>query len=163
MAEAAIALDTRAEQDTNDSNAPLVKHVTFTLDHEVYAVSASSVNEVLRYTEITPVPGAPHNVLGIINLRGDVVTVIDARRVFGLASNEVSDQSRIVVVEVEDYLVGVLVDRVSAVVDLRESDMEPAPETGNREAARFIQGVYNEEDELLILVGFDSLAEMHAH
>jgi len=159
MAEAAIALDNRSP-DADDMNTPLVKHVTFSLGEELYAVGAASVNEVLRYTEITPVPGAPAFVLGIINLRGDVVTVVDARSIFALSPHEVDNQSRIVVVEVEDYLVGVLVDRVSAVVDLRENEMEISPNTGSEAATQFIQGVYNEDDELLILVDFSRLAQL---
>ncbi|MGM0632459.1 MAG: chemotaxis protein CheW [Pseudomonadota bacterium] len=138
-----------------------VKYVTFTLAEENYALSAASVNEVLRHSEITPVPGAPGFVLGIINLRGDVVTVVDARRVFGLSRAEATGQSRIVVIELEDYVIGVLVDRVTAVVDLREDRMEASPNTGNDAANRFIQGVYNEDDEaLLILVDFAALATM---
>ncbi len=159
MADAAIALDNRSP-DTDDINIPLVKYVTFSLGEELYAVGAASVNEVLRYTEITPVPGAPGFVLGIINLRGDVVTVVDARSIFGLPPHQVDNQSRIVVVEVEDYLVGVLVDRVSAVVDLRENEMEISPKTGSEKATQFIQGVYNEDDELLILVDFSQLAQL---
>lgn len=156
--EQAITLDTHSDE---DNAVDTVKHVTFTLADEHYAVNAASVNEVLRYSEITPVPGAPAFVLGIINLRGDVVTVVDARRVFGLPESEVTGQSRIVVIELEDYIIGVLVDRVTAVVDLREDHIESSPNTGNDAANRFIHGVYNEDDEaLLILVDFSGLATL---
>lgn len=154
MSEAALQT---APQELNNAT---VKFVTFMLGDETYAVNASFVNEVLRYTEITPVPGAPDFVLGIINLRGDVLTVIDTREVFGLSSHEVTSQSRIVVVELEDYAVGVLVDRVAAVVDLQEGSIEPSPNTGNDSAARFIQGVYHYNDDLLVLVNFSKITTL---
>lgn len=150
------------EQHGNDDELPhdVIKHVSFALGDETYAVNAATVNEVLRHTEITPVPGSPAFILGIINLRGNVVTVIDARQVFALPPRELTSQSRIIVVEVEDFIVGVLVDRVVAVVDLDESAIETAPQTGQDASARFIHGVYNEEDELLILVDFSRVTEL---
>ncbi|MGA4815113.1 chemotaxis protein CheW [Pseudomonas aeruginosa] len=72
--------------------------------------------EVLRYTEIAPVPGAPSYVLGIINLRGNVVTVIDTRQRFGLDPAPVSDNTRIVIIEADKQVVGILVDSVAEVV-----------------------------------------------
>jgi len=151
------AVSQSAQRELNTTTA---KFVTFVLNDETYAVNASRVNEVLRYTEITPVPGAPNFVLGIINLRGDVLTVIDTREVFGLIPQEVTSQSRIVVVELEDFAVGVLVDRVAAVIDLQESKIEPPPHTGSDNAARFIQGVYHYEEELLVLVNFTRMSTL---
>ncbi|MGM8892195.1 chemotaxis protein CheW, partial [Psychrobacter sp. 1Y1] len=79
----------------------VLQWVTFKLDNETYGINVMQVQEVLRYTEIAPVPGAPHYVLGIINLRGNVVTVIDTRSRFGLASADVNDSTRIVIIEAE--------------------------------------------------------------
>jgi purine-binding chemotaxis protein CheW len=138
----------------------VIKHVSFMLNGETYAVNAARVNEVLRYTDITPVPGAPGFILGIINLRGNVVTVIDARTVFGLAREEVTPQTRIIVVEIEDFVLGVLVDRVAAVLDLDQHEIEVPPSTGQDASARFIQGVYNEGNQLLILVDFGRVVEL---
>ena len=70
---------------------PILQWVTFKLDNETYGINVMQVQEVLRYTEIAPVPGAPSYVLGIINLRGNVVTVIDTRQRFGLYSAEITD------------------------------------------------------------------------
>ena len=72
-------------------NDPIVQWVTFHLDNEKYGIKVMQVQEVLRMTEIAPVPGAPDYVIGIINLRGNVVTVIDTRRRFGLMDAEASD------------------------------------------------------------------------
>jgi purine-binding chemotaxis protein CheW len=136
---------------------PILQNVTFRLADETYGINVMQIQEVLRYTEIAPVPGAPSYVLGIINLRGNVVTVIDTRARFGLASADVTDNTRIVVLEIENQVIGILVDSVAEVVYLRQSEMETAPNVGNDESARFIQGVCNKNGELIILVEFEKM------
>lgn len=135
----------------------VLQWVTFKLDHETYGINVMQVQEVLRYTEIAPVPGAPYYVLGIINLRGNVVTVIDTRSRFGLQSAEVDDSTRIVIIEAEKQVIGILVDSVAEVVYLRRSEIDNAPNVGTEESAKFIQGVSNRDNELLILVDLDKL------
>ncbi|SEI46119.1 purine-binding chemotaxis protein CheW [Allopseudospirillum japonicum] len=136
---------------------PVLQYVTFRLAEETYGINVMQVQEVLRYTEIAPVPGAPDYVLGIINLRGNVVTVIDTRKRFGLMSSDVSDATRIVIIEAEKQVVGILVDSVSEVVYLNQSEIETAPNVGNEESAKFIQGVCNKNNELLILVELNKM------
>lgn len=136
---------------------PILQWVTFRLDNETYGINVMQVQEVLRHTEIAPVPGAPEYVLGIINLRGNVVTVIDTRQRFGLAPAPVTEQTRIVIIEADRQVVGILVDSVAEVVYLRQSEIETAPHVGADEAARFIQGVCNKNDELLILVDLEKM------
>ena len=131
--------------------------VTFKLENETYGVNVMQVQEALRYTEIAPVPGAPDYVLGIINLRGNVVTVIDTRLKFGLMPAEVTDSSRIIIIEAEKQVVGILVDSVAEVVYLKASEIDDAPSVGTEESARFIQGVSNRKEDLLILVDLNKL------
>ena len=141
----------------SNSDDTMLQWVTFRLGNETYGINVMQVQEVLRYTEIAPVPGAPPYVLGIINLRGNVVTVIDTRHRFGLNPEEVSDNTRIVIIEAEKHVVGILVDAVAEVVYLRLSEIETAPNVGNEDSARFIQGVCNKNNQLLILVDLDKL------
>lgn len=131
--------------------------VTFRLDDEVYGINVMLVQEVLRITDIAPVPGAPNYVVGIINLRGNVVTVIDTRMRFGLPSREMDDATRIVIIETEHQTVGIIVDSVSEVVDIYSNEIETAPNVGNDETARYIDGVVSRGDELLILVDLNKL------
>ena len=140
-----------------DNNDEVLQWVTYKLEDETYGINVMQVQEVLRYTEIAPVPGAPSYVLGIINLRGNVVTVIDTRARFGLMSAEVTDNSRIVIIEAEKQVIGILVDSVAEVVYLRSSEIDSAPNIGTEESAKFIQGVSNREGELLILVDLNKL------
>ena len=140
-----------------NTNDAVVQWVTFHLADETYGINVMQVQEVLRVSEIAPVPGAPHYVLGIINLRGNVVTVIDTRIRLGLTTSEVTDSTRIVIIEGAKHVVGILVDCVSEVVDLAMSEVETAPNVGNDESAKYIQGVASRDDELLILVDLNKL------
>ena len=149
--------DRNLTSDSAIGDDQVLQWVTFKLDNETYGINVMQVQEVLRYTEIAPVPGAPHYVLGIINLRGNVVTVIDTRSRFGLASANVNDSTRIVIIEAEKQVIGILVDSVAEVVYLRRSEIDNAPNVGTEESAKFIQGVSNRENELLILVDLDKL------
>jgi purine-binding chemotaxis protein CheW len=131
--------------------------VTFHLENETYGINVMQVQEVLRYTEIAPVPGAPSYVLGIINLRGSVLTVIDTRARFELNPTENTENTRIVVIESEKQVVGILVDSVAEVVYLKESEIDDTPSVGNEDNAKFIQGVSNRDGKLLILVDLEQL------
>ncbi len=135
----------------------VLQWVTFKLQEETYGINVMQVQEVLRYTDIAPVPGAPMYVLGIINLRGNVVTVIDTRARFGLPPSDVTENSRIVIIEADKQVIGILVDSVAEVVYLRASEIDTAPNVGTDESAKFIQGVSNRDGELLILVDLNKL------
>lgn len=141
----------------NTGDEALTQWVTFQLAGETYGINVTQVKEVIRLTEISPVPGAPDYVLGIINLRGVVVSVIDTRRRFGLAPRESTDDSRIVMIEMDGHIIGVLVDSVSEVVDLPKAEIDAAPNAGNADASRYIQGVTTLDGKLLILVDLNRL------
>ncbi|MEJ2213640.1 MAG: chemotaxis protein CheW [Gammaproteobacteria bacterium] len=143
--------------DETQTNDPEIQLVTFRLKDETYGINVMQVQEVLRVTDIAPVPGAPHYVLGIINLRGNVVTVIDTRMRFGLPQAEMDDLSRIIVIESEAQVVGILVDSVAEVADLRVSEIDSAPNVGNEESSRYIQGVASRDNNLLIVVDLNKL------
>jgi len=131
--------------------------VTFRLAEEMYGINVMQVQEVLRMTEIAPVPGAPSSVVGIINLRGNVVTVLDTRELFSLMSEEVTEQTRIMIVECNKIIVGLLVDSVAEVVNLQNTDIDSAPNIGNEESSKYIQGVYSKHGEILILIDLNRL------
>lgn len=133
------------------------QYVTFTLEEEVYGINVMQVQEVLREVEVAPVPGAPYYVIGIINLRGNVVSVIDARTRFGLPVRESDDMTRIIVIEVQQQIIGILVDSVAEVVDIQSDEIDTAPNVGNTETSKYIDGVVSRGDNLLILVDLNKL------
>lgn len=135
----------------------MTQWVTFKLDGEKYGINVTQVREVLRNIEITPVPGASSYVLGIINLRGNVVTVMDTRSRFGLASIEYNKESRIIIIETRDQIVGLLVDSIAEVVDILQSQIELTPNMSSDDSSKYIRGVYSKNGELLILVEIEKV------
>lgn len=131
--------------------------VTFTLDQEIYGIRVLKVQEIQRYCEISSIPGASPHVLGIINLRGNVICVIDTRAKFGLPTFEVTDNSRIVILETNKSVIGLLVDGVDEVMSIKQSEMNDAPNVGSNESAPFIESVCNRNKELLILLNVESI------
>lgn len=95
--------------------------------------------------------------LGIINLRGNVVTVIDTRMRFGLESREPDNASRIVVIEAQDQVAGILVDSVAEVINVARDEVDTAPNVGNEDSSRYIHGVVSRDQDLLILVDVNRL------
>jgi len=143
--------------DDNEVDDPVIQWVTFQLDGEMYGINVMQVQEVLRLSEIAPVPGAPDYVIGIINLRGNVVTVIDTRRRFGLMPTEANDLTRIIIFEVNGHVAGMQVDSVAEVVYLHQSEIETAPNVNSDDSSRFIQGVNSRGGKLLILIDADKV------
>ena len=131
--------------------------VSFALDEQTYAIDVLRVREVLKPMEITPVAGSPHHVLGIINIRGNIVTVIDARRRLNLPAIGTTAQSRIILVELEDQVIGVMVDRVGEVLQLSQSQIEAAPNAASAELSGNVQGLTTRGDELVEIIDLKKL------
>ena len=132
---------------------------TFRVDNELYGIDVMQVKEVLRYSQITPVPGADASILGIINLRGNVVTVIDTRQMFHMPQVEHDDDTRIIVVEFnEAEVIGLDVDSVDEVVNLPQNEVDRAPNaSGDETNKRFVQGVCYHSNLLIILLDLSKM------
>jgi len=125
---------------------------TFFLDQEEYGVDVKLVQEIIRVSEITPVPRAPEFIRGVINLRGRIIPVLDLKRKLGLGSFAQQRASRIVVVKVRERLIGLLVDGASQVLKVPLPSIESAPEEVVQIDQNFIRGVAKLEGRLIILV-----------
>jgi purine-binding chemotaxis protein CheW len=134
----------------------LSQWVTFSLDNEIFGINVMQIQEVLRYTEIAPVPGATHYILGIINLRGNVVTVVDGRRKLNLPEVENIKSSRIIIIEVENQVLGLLADSVSEVIEINDEKIEVV-DNDDFDPQSYIHGVCQVDENLLILMDVKSL------
>ncbi len=130
----------------------LLHLVTFNLGREEYGVEISTVQEIIRATDITPVPGAPSHVRGVINLRGKIIPVVDLRKRFALASVEASEAQRIIVVELGEKRIGMLVDSVSQVIKVPSGVVEELPEEATSVDENYIRGVGKLENRLIIIL-----------
>lgn len=126
--------------------------VTFYLASEEYGVDVRLVQEIIRVTEVTPVPRAPEAIKGVINLRGRIIPVVDLKKRLGLGEVEETRLARIVVVKLRERLVGLLVDGASQVLKVPVSVIEAAPEEVVEIDANYIRGVAKLDKRLIILV-----------
>jgi len=135
----------------------LLQLVTFSISDEEFGVDILKVQEIIRTMEISKVPRAPDFVEGVINLRGKVIPIIDLRRRFGLAHKLHDKNTRIIVIEMTDVIVGFVVDAVSEVLRIPASTVEPPPPVVAGMDSEYISGVGKLEDSLLILLDLDKL------
>ena len=138
------------------------KFLTFKLDNESFGIEVLKIREIIRMQKITPVPHTPCHVLGVINLRGKVIPVVDLRVKFSLNAADATDQTCIVVVQVESHnsgaaMVGLLVDSVEEVMNIESKDIEPAPDFGGALKNDFIHGIAKTKDDVKTLLDIDKV------
>lgn len=130
-------------------------YCTFRLGELFFGVEVLSVQEVIRFQQMTAVPLAPSVVSGLINLRGQVVTAIDLRRRLGMGDRDPQELPMNVVVRTDDGPVSLLVDEIGDVLDVDESIFEPAPETLEGVIRELVTGVFKLEGRLLLALDVD--------
>lgn len=135
----------------------LLQLVTFSIGDEEFGVDILKVQEIIRTMEITKVPRAPAFVEGVINLRGKVIPIIDLRKRFGLQTRGHDKNTRIIVIEINNMIVGFVVDSVSEVLRIPASTVEPPPPMVAGLESEYISGVGKLEDRLLILLDLNRL------
>jgi purine-binding chemotaxis protein CheW len=137
------------------------KYLTFALAHEEYGLEILKVREIIGYMDITAVPQTPQHVKGVINLRGQVIPVVDLRAKFGMETAEITEESCIIVVEIcqndRNFQTGIVVDHVQEVLDIQGEDIEPAPQFGSNVDTDFILGMGKIGDSVKILLDIDKV------
>jgi purine-binding chemotaxis protein CheW len=131
--------------------------ISFNVGEQEYGVDIHSVKEVIRQGEITPLPRAPSFLKGVINLRGDVIPIIDLRERFALEAGSYSEASRVIVVEIGEKSVGMVVDSVSHVIRVPEDHIEAAPTWLGGTSGEYVRGVARVEKRLVVLLNIDAI------
>lgn len=140
-----------------DSNSSLSKLIIFRLEGEEFAVSVQAVGSIEKIEAITRVPGTPSFVKGVINLRGVVTPVIDLKERFHQKTTEFTDQSRIIIVTINDMSIGLIVEAANDVLDIDSSMIEPPPEVVGSAVVEYISGVVKVDNRLLILLDLEKV------
>ncbi|MBI5193562.1 MAG: chemotaxis protein CheW [Nitrospirae bacterium] len=149
-------MDTALEKtNSSDVSALEEKYLTFVLNHEEYGLEILRVREIIGLMEITPVPQVPQFIKGIINLRGKVIPVVDLRLKFGMPEAGYTKETCTIVVDIENSLMGIVVDTVSEVLDINAKDIEPAPSLGSTIKTDFILGMGKVKGKVKILINID--------
>jgi purine-binding chemotaxis protein CheW len=135
------------------------QYLTFKLGDEVFAIDVSKVREVLEFTTITKIPRTPDFMSGVINLRGNVVPVVDLRLCFEMSQTEKTVNTCIVVMEIllegEATVVGALADSVEEVIDLEPDQIQPAPRMGTQIRTDFIKGMGKRDAQFIMILDID--------
>lgn len=135
----------------------VVQLVSFMLDDVEYGVDILNVHEILRFPEMTRLPNTPPFIKGVINLRGNVIPVVDMRIRFGFPEADVTDLTRIIVVETSGKQVGILVDNVYQVVRLPVSSIDPPSDLITGISEDFISGIGRLKDRLIVLLNMTQI------
>ncbi len=147
-------LETAQVTERTESDSMQGRYLTFMLASEGYGLEIRYVTEIIGIQSVTNVPDMPEHVKGVVNLRGKVIPVIDVRLRFHLTEREYDERTCIVVVDVDDNSVGLVVDKVSEVIDIPLSDIEPPPMSGSSGNC-YIQGMGKIGEQVAILLDID--------
>ena len=141
------------------------KYLTFTLDEEEYGIGIIKIKEIIGMMAVTSVPQTPEFVKGVINLRGKVIPVVDLRLRFGLNAIDYTERTCIIVVEIDGYsekvTIGVVVDAVSEVMNIKGDDIEDTPTFGTKLNTDYILGMAKMEGGVKILLDIDCVLSEH--
>jgi purine-binding chemotaxis protein CheW len=157
--------DMKASENQRDATTRSVgkegKYLTFFLNEEEYGISILKVREIIGMMPVTSVPLAPEFIKGVINLRGKVIPIVDLRRKFGMPDAEYTDRTCIIVVEIKgtssQIPMGIVVDSVSEVLNIRASDIEETPSFGGALKAEYILGIGKMDGGIKILLDIDKV------
>ncbi len=142
------------EQDTVAAELQLA---TFYVGDILLGIDIQQVQEINRQLDVTDVPHSPGYVRGVINLRGDVATVVDLRTILGLPSAEVTRESRNLIVHSQGETIGFLVDRISDILTIGSNEISPSPTTLEGVDGSLFKGVFKLETELLLVLDVDAV------
>lgn len=127
------------------------RHLSFSLGEESFAIPLLDVREVIAMTETTPIPFAPPHFLGIMNLRGQIISVIDLRKKMGVKPNQ-STENAIIICNLQSVVLGMVVDSVDSVLNVKSTDISDKPEIDGSKKTEFITGVYRQEKKLVLFL-----------
>lgn len=144
---------------TESISQAIKKVIVFELSNKEYAIEIDVVQGIERIMNITRVPGTPSYVKGVINLRGVVTPVIDLRKRFDLESRELDESTRIIIVSLETYDVGLIVDMANDIVDIPMGSIEAQPEVVGAVNSEFISGIAKVDHRLLVLLDLEKVLE----
>ena len=148
-------------QTSSATRAGAGKYLSFALANEEYGLEILKVREIIGYIDVTAVPQTPHYVKGVINLRGQVIPIVDLRAKFGMETTDVTEQTCIIVVEIahtaHKFSTGIIVDRVQEVLDIAVDQIENVPQFGDSVNTDFILGMARIGNGVKILLDIDTV------
>ncbi len=155
----------RLHADGNLLTQDCQQFLTFTLDGGEFGISILDIQEIRNYSQVTPIPNSPHNLCGVINLRGTVIPIIDLRRTLELPSVNHDKFTVIIVINIDQLVQGLVVDSVSDVLEVRSTDIDVPPALASSSMSTLVRGIAKSEGRLISLLDIRELLpkEAQAH
>lgn len=145
------------EEEKLIAEGSIIQLVSFVLEDVEYGVDILVVHEILRFPEITRLPNTPDFIKGVINLRGNVIPVVDVRKRFGFSPAKVTDLTRIIVIETNEKLTGLMVDNVHQVVRISQQNVDPPSELISGVSEQYIWGIGRLKDRLIVILNLANI------
>ena len=147
------------EDDNEDTQEG--KYLSFRIGQEVYGIKICHVTEIVGIQKITEVPDMPTYVKGVINLRGNVIPVVDVRLRFNMQPRDYDDRTCVIVVNVKESPIGLVVDKVNEVISIQPEMISPPPSVSQSEINRYIQGIGRFDHEVIILLAMEEFLSVN--
>lgn len=147
------------EVDEKLEEIPKEQYMTFACGEEIFGMSIKYVNEIIGLQQITHIPDTENFIIGLINLRGKIIPVIDVRIRFGMEPLEYNDRTSVIVIDVKSTVIGLIVDRIEGVAEFAENEITPPPSVSDLEsqARKYVFGIGKSSDEVKLLLDPDKL------
>ncbi|HXD35225.1 MAG TPA: chemotaxis protein CheW [Rhodanobacter sp.] len=143
--------------ENNQDAATMLQQLTFNLAGEEYGVDILAVREIRGWSRVTRIPQTPEHLLGVLNLRGAIVPIMDLRLRFGLERESFGDNTVVIIVAVDERLFGIVVDAVSDVVDIDPAAIKPVPDMGAVVDTRYLKGLATHVERMVMLLDVEKL------
>ncbi len=147
---------TKADSGTSHSEET-IDIIAFRLRDQEFCVKTTTIREIRGWAPSTPIPHAPPEVLGVMNLRGSIIPIIDLACKLGMTRTEADERSAIVVAEVHNMVIGMLVDRVSDILTVPASSIQPIPEVANSFDNTFSEGIIAHADSMICFLNISKM------
>lgn len=144
--------------DVNEGSTDLIeRYLEFKLGTENYAVQLLKIKEVIPHPETTPLPNGPSHFLGIMNLRGQIISVVDLRKKLKIAVNDEESENAVIIMNFDGISIGLVVDSIDKVLNVSKSEISEVPEVESAVNGKYIQGIYKQEDNLIVLLNLEKV------
>jgi purine-binding chemotaxis protein CheW len=137
------------------------KVVIFKIEGEEFATGINQVERILEFEKITKMPDSPEYLMGVINYQGRIIPVIDLRKRFNLSKTDIVSETKIIIAKQDQGDIGLIVDAVSEVVDIREDYMSPPPEIISGIVGKYIKGIIKMEGRIIIYLNLGKILNFH--
>lgn len=134
-----------------------IEIIAFRLHGQEFCLRTTTIREIRGWAPSTPIPHSPKDVIGVMNLRGKVIPIIDLANKLGMSSSTPNERSAIVVTEVREMIIGILVDQVSDILTVKSSDVQPAPEVTTSFDKAFTDGIITRENGMICFLNLATM------